>query len=287
MIRSWKQIADKSIEQGRLIKLFHAKEMTNYMEKIFVLKRIKENNPEASEEEIKRQFLLVLDDKEKEGGEFNEWYNSLLKFALQNNWPNDDIDVYVTKEEITYINQIQAPKEFRLFVLGTIIYGKFTFKRYGIPILNNLDRGFVYYMIIGEDNYNKKTERNQFITKYWNDSNCNHGFTFVPKVSRIQRDDGFVAVKTNIIAYADWCNYEATEGYLIHDYYRDPLSLSSKIKEWRRECPECGKKYKVKNRSKTLLCEDCYSYYRKTQEQERVKRYKRMKKCLSTAKSSQ
>ena len=192
----------------------------------------------------------------------------LYEAASKQSWPKNFVKVsfYITQKEISFINTIDAPREFRMFILGILIYGKYTKQQIGIPMCNVRDRSYIYYLVTHKDEYNTGRRRSTYLNKLLIDRNkTHHGIKFYP--AAVSLEHTMFGIPRTVVAFkADWVDWNADSGYLISDLNEDPRKICDLIQDWTKECPCCKDTFVVSPKAKTELCPSCYSKNRRTYE---------------------
>lgn len=189
----------------------------------------------------------------------------IYEMALKQNWPKNTTrtSFYITQKEIDYINTIEAPREFRIFILGIIIYGKYAKQQTGIPMCNIRDRSYIYYLVTHKDEFNVGKRRSTYLNKLLSERDLTrHGIKFYPASASLK--NSFSGIPKTVIAFnADWIDWDAESGYLVVNMEEDPFKLSDLVQDWQKKCPRCGDTYFVSKKSKTNLCPSCYNQQRR------------------------
>ena len=203
----------------------------------------------------------------------------LYEAALKQSWPKNFVETsfYVTQKEINFINTINAPREFRMFILGILIYGKYTKQQTGIPMCNVRDRSYIYYLVTHKDEYNAGKRRSTYLNKLLTDhGNTHHGIKFYP--AAVSLEHTMFGIPRTVVAFnADWIEWDAASGYLVSNLEEDPKKISDLVQDWTKKCPCCGDTFLVSKKAKTDLCLSCYNSKRRKYktEHERNRRAKK------------
>ena len=252
--------------------MFHPTNIELNLQKIYLLKKLidEKNGLEEAWESFKD--IYCESDLDKKLLEVDKEY--LIRIAKRQEWKDrPPVSFYITRKEIKFINSIDAPQEFRLFILGILIYAKYTKQQIGLPIVGTRERSYAYYLTNGTDEFNIGKHRSQYINMLLSKTKESHGLSFYPAATKIVNGRSGVP-KTVISVRANWINWEADSGYLVKNLEKDALKLAKKIKNQEFVCSECGKKYFASTKSQTELCPECYKAKRRKEKTENdIKRY--------------
>lgn len=291
MLRNWKNLSEESYESNNLKKLFHASSIEQHLQKIFLLKYCLEKENEICKkndvnvEEIdyttlEKRAIKKFESIVKENELEKEEIDLLLREAKKRNWPKvkNNVVIFITRKEIEFINRINATREFKLFILGLVIYGKFMRKQKGLINITSRDKSYIYYLMTQEDDYNVGKQRGRYLTSFFSKPGVNHGIKFFPHQVVVKGKFG-TSINTLIGFKADWIEWDADEGYCIVDLDRDSYKLGELITDWIVECPVCGNEFIKTTKSKTDLCGDCYTRERRKNKTLSEKNRRKNKGC--------
>lgn len=262
MIRDWKKISELSESRRELIPLFHSTPMEVYLEKVYLFKYLLElYDEEKAWEEFKD--ILCKDDLEKKL--INDEFRYYLRISKKKKWIiRPETSFFITENEINHINQIKAPKEFREFVLGIVIYGKYTKQQIGLPLFNPRDRSYIYYLMNGSDDFNVGKDRHKYLNQLISDRTIGTNIRYYPASLDLNKRSRVLNIPKTVESFdADWIEWEAKEGFEIKNLEKDAIALKEKIVDQSAICSKCGKKYFKSNKSKTIFCPECYKEERK------------------------
>lgn len=274
MIRDWKKVSIQCFKKHKIVEMFHATSIEVYLEKMYLYKYLLECFPEA---EAWEKWKEIVFDSELERQLINSEFEYYTKIANEKQWPiRPAIDIYITTKEIEHINAIEAPREIRLFILGMLIYGKYTKQQTGVALYGSYDRSFIYYLINRTDDFNKGKKRSRFINEWMNKKDIGINLKFFTKAVDLSTYSFMKTVPKTVETFTgDWIEWETREGYHISDIEEEFNFLISQIEEWKIKCPECGKYFIPSNQRKSSLCNNCYTLrrasYKAAKEKERRK----------------
>lgn len=262
------------MHRKELVPLFHSTPMEVYLEKIYLFKYLLEIR--ESEEKAWEEFKDIICESDLEKKLINNEFRYYLRIGKKKKWiVRPKTSFFITKDEINHINQIKAPKEFREFVLGMIIYGKYTKQQIGLPLFNPRDRSYIYFLMNGVDNFNVGKDRHKYLNQLISKRDIGTNIRYYPASLDLNSRSRVLNVPKTVESFdADWINWEAEEGYEVLDIEKDALVLKEKIVDQSDICTECGKPYKKSNKSQTTLCPECYKWYRKAKNAENNRKYR-------------
>ena len=251
--------------------------MEIYLEKIYLFKYLLEL---YDEDKAWEEFKDIVCEDSLEKKLINNEFRYYLRISKKKKWiERSKTSFFITENEINHINQIKAPKEFREFVLGMIIYGKYTKQQIGLPLFNPRDRSYIYYLMNRADNFNVGKERYQYLNSLISRKNIGTDIRYYPASLDLNKRSRVLNIPKTVESFdGDWIEWEAKEGYEIKNIEIDAIGLKEKIVEQLAICSECGKLYNKSNKSQTTLCPECYKKARrKYKTQKESERYYRKK----------
>ena len=254
-------LSEESFHKQELTPLLHATSIEQYLQKIYLMKYLQKFYDHETCIDKFSDICRFTDIEKKLYKNENE---KIYDMAIKQNWPKNSVrtSFYVTQKEINFINTIDAPREFRMFILGILIYGKHAKQQTGIPMCNIRDRSYIYYLVTHKDEFNVGRRRSTYLNKLLADrENTHHGIKFYPAAATL-RNSVCDVPKTVIAFNADWIEWDAPSGYLISNMEEDPRKISDLIQDWTKKCPRCGNTYFVSKKAKTDLCPSCYNFQR-------------------------
>lgn len=174
-----------------------------------------------------------------------------------------DFKVYITNEEIEYINKIKTTKENKGYLLAFVCYLKLMKVRTKRPVLKALQSAYIYYLAFGTDDYWRGKYRKRWIEPFMRDLWNKKTLTRDNKPTRYTKYTKRGPVKENIYdskINAKWIDWEATEGYCIENPEVDvKMLVEQMLKTPEKVCSNCGRLFEVTPRTKTDLCPECWS----------------------------
>lgn len=269
MYRNWYLISKQSISDHKMYRMFHPTNIELYLQKIYLLKMLLEQ--ESDEKKCWMSFRDICCDTELDKKLLDNDQESFVRLAKKQNWREQrKVEFYISQKEVDFINSIDAPREFRLFILGILIYAKYIKQQIGIPMVGTRERSYAYFLTSGIDEFNVGRQRSKYINTLLSEKKKQHGIIFYPCSTKIKSGDAHIP-KTVISIKGKWIKWDADSGFLIQNLEKDALELAKEIKDQEFVCSNCGKKYFGSNKTKTDLCPDCYAENRKKKQAEWVK----------------
>jgi len=271
LIRDWLKISEASFHAGKMVPMFHATSIEKYLQRIYFMKYLTEyyNRYEAIS---KYKHVCLNGDIERQM--FGDEVNQVYEAALKQKWPSrKETFFYITQQEIDFINKINAPREFRLYILGILIYGKYTKQQIGVPSIGTRERGYAYYLTTHADDFNIGKQRATYMAKLMADRKVGHNIRFVSR--NVDLKNSLLRVPKTIVSFqADWINWDADDGYAVMDIERDGIKLADMIQDWRVVCPNCSKEFLKSKKAKTSMCPACYEEYRRLYKNKKAKEHR-------------
>ena len=279
MIRDWKKISEISADTKTLVSLFHSTPMEVYLEKVYLFKYLLEKNEDAEKAwEIFKEIVCSTDlEKKLLDGE----YKYYLKISKQKKWiDRPSISFFITESEIDHINNIQASKEFRDFVLGMVIYGKYTRQQIGVPLFGPRDRSYIYYLMNQKDDFNYGKNRYKFLNSLISRKDIGTDIRYYPASLDLNLRSRVLNIPKTVESFnGEWIEWDAKSGYLISDLEKDAYILKNKILEQTSICPLCNKEFYKSKKAKTCYCPECYKKERKKNIAKNVAKLRSKNKC--------
>lgn len=262
-VRDWKRNAEESVANNKIVKMFHATSIELYLQRLYLYKYLLENNVDKTEAWNKWKNLVFDSEIEKEliDSEFDYY----TKAALNKNWvKRPKIDFYITKEEINHINQIKASKEFRIFILGMIIYGKYSKQQIGVPLFGPYDRSYIYYLVNKKDDFNYGKRREKFINKMLSRKDIGINLNFYSALLNLNSRSFVKSFPKTVETFdGDWIDWNKRAGFHVTNLDEDISKIVDQIEDYKVPCHNCQQLYVPSSRAKTLLCPNCYILQRR------------------------
>lgn len=273
MVINWEANLQKCFDQKKIVPTFHASAIEKHIQKVYLTQMMLKKR--MSHEEIHEWYKTALGDVYDSG-----YVNRLILSAARTRRPRQrDYKIYITQEEIKYINSLPYDKEFRAYLLSLVCFCKFMLIKKGIATVRARDKSYIYYLSSGEDNYSVGKQRHAHIESQYRDCLKSKNLTLKTIGSTFKASWGGNVSRTNIVIQAKWIDWNATEGILVDNPDTQmPLICKKYIKEDKCVCSECGKTYTRSSKAKTTLCSKCYEKQRKLNVRNNVRRLREIKK---------
>ena len=275
LVINWKEQIQSCIDQTTVIPIFHAMPVEQKLEEILITKKLLEMKYEA--EQILAWFQLAEQDCQK--SMFDVY--TLIELAKKRRWPKShNFTIFITKDEIEHIKDLNATKECKSFLLATVAFGKMMNIKRKKPTFNLRERSYIYYLATGRDDYNVGAHRAAFIQDFISQlvsmSEIKLKIVHTSISVYTGKRGGAKKKLTDLVLNASWINYKAFAGYEITS-----KSLESEIKRLCdlafsddvRKCECCGKEFDITSRTRRTLCDECYKEKRMAVKREVARSY--------------
>lgn len=261
MVVDWKKQIDECINQTKVMPIFIGVPIEKRLQEYYIVKRLISMG--YDNHKILSWFQLAEDDCIKTLDDIDD----LIENAAKRKNPKErDYTIYITQEEIDFVNNLKASRECKQYLLGIVAFAKVTKIKKGVPTFNVRERSFIYFLAFGADKYFHR-HRYEVMNNFVHKLQVNKTLKTYSKTSKIKHYNGtpggyYVYVENTIIK-ADWINYEATDGYKIDDIaHQLPIICNTVIQDPTRICECCGKEFAISPKTKRKLCDECYKLYR-------------------------
>lgn len=270
MVINWEANLQKCLDQKKVVPTFHASAIEKHIQKVYLTQMMLKKH--MSHEEIHEWYQIALGDVYDSG-----YVNRLILSAARTRRPRQrDYKIYITLEEIKYINKLPYDREFRAYLLSLVCFCKFMQIKKGIATVRARDKSYIYYLSSGEDNYSIGKQRHSHIEEQYRDCLKSKILTLKTIGSTFKASWGGNVSRTNIVIQAKWIDWEAQDGILIDNPDAQmPLICKKYIKEDKYVCTQCGKAYTRSSKAKTTLCPDCYKKVRRSYKTSKQNQYRR------------
>lgn len=272
MVINWESNLQECLNKKKIVPTFHASTIEKHIQKVYLTQLMLKKK--MTHDEIHEWFKIALGDLYDSG-----YVNRLILSAARTRRPRQrDYKVYITKNEIEYINKLPYDKEFRSYLLAMVCFCKFMQIKKGIATVRVRDKSYIYYLSSGEDNYSVGKQRHTHIEEHYRDCLRSKILTLRTIGSTFKASWGGNVSRTNIVIQAKWIDWNAQDGILINNPDAQvPLICKKYIKEDLHVCNKCGKKYTRSSKAKTDLCPSCYEKQRREDVRNNVKRLRKSK----------
>lgn len=220
MVIDWyKQIRD-CLAEGKLLPIFHGKEVGYYYQKLLVVRRLCHLG--YTQEQI-ADWL----EKADETGSLAEDY---IRYSKLITAPRRvEFRCWVSSTELAYIEALRATSECKSYLLALVCFAKMMKLRHNSPILPSRYHSYVYYVAMGTDDYRCGKQRRGVIDRFIHRMVKEGVINFSLRVS-YRVECRHWETRAGVRLQAGWVEWDAKEGYLIEDLEKD-------VRECLREHP--------------------------------------------------
>lgn len=258
MVIDWISHINKCVDESKLIYSFHATQMEKHYQQILIVKKLLLLN--YTEEEILDWFLKVEERSEK-----SLWdIENLIYTANRTRWPhNRKYKIYITQEEIDYINKLEATKECKSFLLATVAFCKMMMIKRKKPTFNIRERSYIYYLATGKDEFNIGARRGPyieaFIRKLEKDKIIKRKVQITSIKKKTGKRGGSISDIADIVLNAPWVDWKSKKGIEIVDVENQISELCNQVfEEEKFICIKCGQEFIGNRKTKKAMCDKCY-----------------------------
>ena len=259
MVIDWISHINKCVEEKKIIFSFHATRMEKHYQQILIVKKLL--SLEYTAEDILQWFLTVEEKSEK-----SLWtILDMIDTANKTRWPhNHSYKIYITENEIKYIQNLNTTKECKSFLLATVAFCKMMMIKRKKPTFNKRERSYIYYLATGKDEYNTGSHRAPYIEAFIRKLEKDQIIQRKIKVTNIKKNTGkrggTVIDLTDIILNMPWVEWKVKKGYKITNLDAQIAGLCNDLfEEDLFVCSKCGKHFAGNNKTKRTLCIECYN----------------------------
>ncbi|MBO7692048.1 MAG: hypothetical protein J6T10_05350 [Methanobrevibacter sp.] len=271
MVIDWRTQIEECIRFTKVIPTFHASILEQKYQQALITKKLLSMNYDATQ--ILNWFTLAEEDCTKDMWDIEE----LIKIAEYKKWPKKhEFRIYITQNEIDYIKNLDAKKEFKSFLLATVAFCKMIKIKKGRATFNTRERSYIYYLATGKDEYTIGSKRGAYVQKFINQLQKDKIIRLSVKDTkyrfyRMGHRGGTVKNITNIIFNATWIEWDSKEGHEIVSLEKQINYLCNQcFEDDKAICSNCGKEFLVTNQTKRDLCLECYNKKILVEQKERM-----------------
>lgn len=256
MILDWHEYAIQCIKKNKILPIFHGTVNEKNYGKIYLLKYLLDCG--YSKDKIINWF------KEAGGSEIEFFIDDLDDYIRKANNISTierQYSIYITDQELEYIDNLDFTKEYKSFLLGMIVVAKFMFYKKKCPSCNPKERSYAYFLGTGKDKYNSGTTEKERLQQFIYNLQKNK-IIQLQVISKYVQDFRTKKHKqvSNIVLGGNWIDFKAQKGHLIKNLEKDTKKLcNTKLHNKKMICSQCKRVFYVSNKNKTTLCPRCYN----------------------------
>ena len=261
MVIDWHAHIQECINKNKLIYGFHASAREKLFEKWMIIQQLEKDGKTVKQ--IESWF-------KRNDPDFVETYfldlfssHNLISFPKPH-----DFTIFITKDEIKYINSLNVSCKLKKFLLSTTILCKFIKIKNTQPDFNLPIRSYAYFLAFGVDEFSKRD--NSFNKEYQKLTQTALKTKSVKVKVRAKLDNGYFYTKEieHTVLVGDWIDWDAVDGYkftphLLEKKVYNFCNKQIKDRPVYKICCNCHKKFIPNVQNKRDLCDDCYQVKRR------------------------
>lgn len=256
MVIDWNRQIDECIRNTKIMPIFNGRPKSYMYEHRLIIKRLSD----AGYSDMQIANWMILADStiihDSDDVEFVRKHYGRLIVPKRH-----DFKIFITMDEIRYIDSLKTSKENKSYLLSLICYLKMMKVRTNRPVIKPCQSAYIYYLAFGTDDYWHGKMRGRWISKFIKRLCDKKIIIEESKPTRYTRYTSGGPVKelindTKMII--EWVNWDATDGYCIQNPEVDIRMLADRaFKDPVKHCVNCGNEFIVTPHTKTKLCPKC------------------------------
>ncbi len=256
MVIDWNKQIDECIRNTKIMPIFNGKPASYMYEHRLIIKRLEDmgySDVQIANWMILAESNIVFD---VDNVKFIKKHYGRLAVPKKH-----DFRVFITADEIQYIDSMKASLENKSYLLALVCYLKLMKVRAKRPVLKPGQSAYIYYLAFGTDDYWNGKARGRWISKFIRHLCAEKIIEEDSRPTRYVRHTSKGPVKVSICdikVTAKWVQWNAAEGYCIQNPEVDiRLLVGNAFKGMFKECTNCGASFEVTPYTKTTLCPEC------------------------------